>query len=140
MAPQAGFNAKVRINSQLFSAAEWSVDEEARDLETTNTEGTPGSLGTGIIGKESRISGVKGMRVMIRQATFDPNENVFVAPRSVVVGTFATVQIYPSGLAGFSYYLPNMLVLTSNYHGQADGLQPLSLTGKGDGVYNAPII
>ena len=136
MAATAGYNAKIRLNGQNFSGAEWSVEDQVVDIPVTNTEGKTGnSVGTGSPGYESHIAGPRMSRVTIKQASFDPSENPFIAPMSVNVGSYTSIQIYPGGTTGRSINLSGVLITRSSYNGRADRDQPLSLEGVTDGVF-----
>lgn len=137
MAPQAGFEAKIRVNGQVYAGAEYSVRDAAGDVDTTNTEGeaanpdgpapTPGA--------ESHLGGSQAARVTIKQASFDPDANPFQAPTALNVGTWAHIQIFPAGLGGVSFNHPSVLILESNYSGTAKMGQPLEFSGITDGGY-----
>ena len=138
---QAGYQAKIRINGQVFSGAEWSVEEEAGDGDCTNTEGIAGNAATtgGVEpGTESRVPCASRARVRIKQASFNTGENWFAAPRNVLVGSYADVQIFPAGLSGVNWDFPSLLILQSNYNGTAKLLQPLEFSGTSDGNYFTP--
>src|ERR687887_581879 len=100
MAPVAGFNAKVRVNATLFSCTRWSVRDTVTDLDITNTEGTTGSGAAAAPGFETRVAGPGVAEVTISNASFDPSEDPFTSPLSVISGTYVAVLIYPNGLSG----------------------------------------
>lgn len=136
---QAGFQAKIRINGQVYSGAEWSVEEEAGDGDCSNTEGIPGNpSGTTEIGTESRVACVSRARVRVKQASFNTAENWFATPRLLIVGAYVVVRIYPAGLSGVNWYFPSLLLLQCNYNGTAKMLQPLEFSGTSDGGYFLP--
>jgi hypothetical protein len=140
MAPIAGFNAKVRIGTAIFSCTRWSVRDTVADLDTTNTEGVTGS-GTGAApGFETRVAGPGVAEVTITNASFDPTENPFATPRNLAAGVYAAVTIFPDfgGSPSNFWSFPSLLITSAEQAGEAKGLTPITFTGRTDGFYSVP--
>jgi hypothetical protein len=141
MTQRAGFNSKVDVGSSALSAQQWSVDETAGPLRTSNTEGVPGnSAAAGAPGYGSAVADVKELTATVTNATWDEAENWFDAPRSINVGTYITMSIWPTARGGANkrWFFPNALVTSVRHTGSVPGAQPVSFTVQGDGVWFEP--
>ncbi len=139
MAPLAGFVFKVRINGAVFSCTRYRVVDSATGQDITNSEGTTGSGAAAVAGRQTVVAGNSAARVEISNASFDPSEDPFAAPRSLKRGTYAHVAIYPAGIAaGNPWDFPNLYLESVTHEGDAKALQPVSFSGITDGDYTTP--
>ena len=140
MAPVAGFNGKVRVNNTLYSCVRWSVRDSVGDLDITNTEGVTGSTtGQAVAGFETRVAGCGVAEISITNASWDPNEDPFATPRSIIAENYARIQIYINGTSGPYYLFYSALITSVEQNGEAKGLEPVSFTARSDGNYLMPV-
>jgi hypothetical protein len=137
MAPTAGFNARVTVNSTAYTCTRWSVRATVADLDITNTEGTTGSGVADAPGFETRVAGPAVAEVTITDASWDPDEDHFGNPFDVAEGSYAAVRIFfdvnsPSDFWDF----PSLLITSVEQQGEAKGLEPITFTGRSDGEYS----
>lgn len=151
---QAGFNAKGRINTAVYTFATYRARDTAQDQNVSNTEGIPGnpSFPAGVNGtiatnNDSRITSQSHMEADVTNATFDTLANPFGAPTGpntpiggavVKSGQYIALRIYPAGIGSVSWWSPSFMVLTNSQDGDVKALQPVSFSGMSDGWYQTP--
>jgi hypothetical protein len=138
MAMLPGFAFKVRVNGALYTATEVDVDDDDQSADTTNSEGTGAPVA--VPGFNTSTPCNLRARVTVRNASFDPAENPFAAPRNVRAGSFIELTVYTDGVGSESYDFPSFHVQRTTYNPRApgNGLQPFSFEGESVGPYTDP--
>jgi len=127
--PIAGFNAKVRINGQIFDCQEFSIDDEVTEGDVTTFEGEGFSDAIGCIEKAT---------VTLKQASYDTENNPYGTPQVLIPRTEVVLEIYPQGLAASPWQFPSFLILKLSHNGNANQLQPVDLSGRTRGRFFRP--
>ncbi len=134
MAARAGFNFKVRLNSNIYYAKDCRVHLTGADLNVSNSEGIQGGSGLSYntLGWMARICGLRDVEFTITQATFDDNNNPFSNPISLHVGQYVGVVVWLNGINLQGWAVDNALVLDVDNANDVNGLEVVTLTAKGD--------
>ena len=135
----AGFNVKCRVNGAVYTVKRVSLRETSPDLDVSNSEGkTGGAAGRVVVGTRAVISGNDKTVITLTNPTWDDAENPFLAGRSVSIGHYASIQVYPVGLTGVHWNYPSALCIDVGIEGDVDGLIPPSCTFTSDGGFDEP--
>jgi len=134
-------DARVLLRGTLYATQEFSFDETSQLDDCSNTEGVPANtaLGSAAFGYASKLCDIISCRVMIRNATFDDTSNPFALPIALSAGFYLPVRVYPAGLGGVSWNIPNMAVSGVSHGGRVPGPQPITITGESDGLFSHPL-
>lgn len=138
---QAGFQAKIRVNSTAYAGATYQLSDECPEQDVSNTEGIPGNplaAANIAIGNTAVIGGLKRFMATIRNATFDVLSNPFAAPFAIASSTYIALLVFLNGAAGVKWSAPSFYVNRSSSDGDVKGLQPVAFGGIGDGAYSVP--
>jgi hypothetical protein len=135
MGEVAGSKLKVRINGQVFKASRVSVQDRVDLGNITASESLPDADG---VVRKQKLPQTGDGTLTITNATYDPEENAFVAPRNIRTGVAVAVRVYPDGLDGEPWDFPRVFFGQVGHDIDVNALQPLTLTGETDGVYYTP--
>lgn len=137
---QAGFMAKIRINSVAYATATYQISDDCPEQDVSNTEGIAGNplIPSNVPGFSGFIGGLRRFSATIRGATFDVLSNPFTAPFSVFSSTYIALRVFLNGAAGVSWQSPSFFVNRSSQDQDVRALQPISISGVGDGSYSVP--
>lgn len=132
MAFHAGYNARVEIDSVVFCAIRWSVNESVDDLDTTNFCGD---------GYATRIRGIRQAEITL-EMNWDETNNFFMTPPDAQVGEKVVIELYPDvdSNPADKYDFPSVLVTGINFDVDVRGLVKTTLTGMSDGSYTIPVV
>jgi hypothetical protein len=131
----AGSKLKVRINGQVFKAARVSVQDRVDMGNITSSESPADQDG---VVRKNKLPQTGDGTVTITNATYDPAENAFAAPRNIRSGVPVAVKVFPDGLDGDLWDLPRVYFGQVGHDIDVNALQPLTLTGETDGIYFPP--
>ncbi len=135
-------DARFLINTFLVAVQEWDADTEHNECDVSNTEGLLGNPNVfnaaGLSGTvdncRSFISDIGRVRGMIRNATWDEVNNIFLPPLVVLSGQYFILSYFPSGITGPQYGPWNCLCIRANHKGVVgQGTQPLTIYFTTDG-------
>ncbi len=150
---QAGFKAKILVANTHYSSAVWTVDAVVPDLRTPNVEGAlsvtqkngfaPFTGNREDVGFITRRPGLVSADVMVRNATFDVEENPFSAPLLFALGLAASadyyaVQILPAGMDGPKWDFPYLMIVQLSQQSSSTGLSPITFMGRSHGKFGFP--
>src|SRR4051812_17768639 len=135
MGQLSGFNARVMINGANYGWAEWSFNDTAPALDTTNGEGVTGSGSVGSPGFEGNVPGHRKGTLRVKNATFDTNNSEFESPLSLKSGDVVEALIYPDRDDEFFHNFPAVRLTSVQGEGRIKDLQPISFEGSTDGEY-----
>ncbi len=132
MAFHAGYNAQVEIDSVVFCAIRWSVNESVEDLDTTNFCGD---------GFATRIRGIRQAEITI-EMNWDETNNFNMTPPNAQVGEKVVIELYPDvdSNPADKYDFGSVLVTGVNFDVDVRGLVKTTLTGMSDGSYSIPVV
>ncbi len=132
MAFHAGYNATVGIESIIFCATRWSVNESVEDLDTTNFCGD---------GYATRIRGIRQAEITI-EMNWDDTNNFFMLPPNAQVGEKILIELYPDFDSNpvDKYNFSSALITGINFDVDVRGLVKTTLTAMSDGSYIIPEI
>ena len=152
MARKVGYDARVRIG--VFSSTtslgtmvnyavrRWVWDESSPGQDTTNSEGIPAmgddsTNSPAAVGYAATARNIRRVRVTLEQATFDDqaNQNPWASPLVITAGKYIRVEIYPDRSASTYHFVRTLYVERVNPSGDVNGLQPITLEGVSDGVF-----
>lgn len=123
-------NAQIRTaGSTVLEAAEWSVNDNADEIDDTSFEdGGYGSLETGI--KQATVN-IKGF--------WNPTSNQHTTPLNIFSGsTLTTSKLYLNSTTGKYWDFPILKILTVNSVAAVRGGIQYDFTAKSDGAYTPP--
>jgi hypothetical protein len=126
-----GFNCKVLINGVNYVAQKVRIRATVQESSTTNFEG--GGFA------ESKDT-IERCEVEITQASFDPNNNPFGAPVVVTPRSIIDLQVYPDDLDSVPWHLPRAQIFELSHEADAEGLQPISMTVRSQGLFFYPMV
>lgn len=137
---QAGFQAKIRVNSTAYAGASYRIADECQEQDVSNTEGIAGNPAapSNTVGYSGYIGGLRRFTADIRNATFDVLSNPFLAPFSLAASSYIALRVFLNGSSGVSWQSNSFFVNRIGTDGEIRGLQPISFSGLGDGFYSVP--
>lgn len=123
-------NAKIKANSStVLEAAEWSVTDEAGEIDDTSFEdGGYGSLTTGIIQATVNV-----------KAFWNPTSNQHTSPLNIFSGSVLTTnKFYLNDTTGKYWDFPRLVITSVNETAVVrEGIR-YEFTAKTDGTYTPP--
>ena len=131
-----GYAVKVLINGGRFAVKGLNWRVRIPGLQTTNNEGAYQPVATP--GTTTVIAGVGTLMIDFDTPSWDTTQNPFLAPFSVVPGTYITIQVLPAGIGGVSLYSPSFYVEEGGYNHAAEQLAPGRFSGQGNGNWSNP--
>jgi hypothetical protein len=135
MAEIGGGNLKVRINSQIFKAQTASIRDTVGEGDVTSSESEQDADS---ITCTDVIPTVATTRITLKNASYDPAENDFIAPRNLRRGMVVAVQIFPDGLDSEPWSYAACLVLEVSHDIDINNLQPVTITMRAKGAGTQP--
>lgn len=123
-------NAKIRVSSTVLEAAEWSVADEAGEIDDSSFEdGGYGSLTTGLNQATVNV-----------KAFWNPTSNQHTSPLNIYSGSvLTTVKFYCNDTTGKYWDFPRLVILSVNETAVVrEGIR-YEFTAKSDGTYTPPL-
>jgi hypothetical protein len=141
MAMLSGNVARLFVNGIAFFFDTLDV-EEVNDIQRVdNSEGItpqvnplPAQIGTHV-----SINGNGCLTVQVNQPSLDLARNPWLVPFSIGAGLFVSLQIFPGGLGGASWYSPTFHIARCGQRINTQTLQPDFFSGESSGAYLRPI-
>src|SRR5207248_2431645 len=135
MGEVAGSRLKVRYNGQVLKARRVSWQDRVDLGNVTSSESVADADG---IVRKDKIPQTGDMTVRIENASYDPTENMFVAPRSIRSGVPAILYVYPDGLDGDRIVVNDFVPTQVGGDIDVNALQPCTIDGESSGLYFLP--
>jgi hypothetical protein len=129
----AGWEYRVFVDGTALRARRFSFKPAVPELDVTDSE-SPSNAALDFVYAET-LYGVGKVTWSIEQATFDPDDNPFASPLSLLVGTYHDFEIEPRDSAERHTF--KGLILGNTHDGEVTGLQPITIEGVSDGVFTS---
>lgn len=130
----------VTVNGVTLRAQEVEIEAISEDDDVTVTTGEPANeaIGVASIGTKATLTDVIGVRVRVRNGSYDAAENLFSGAVNIKAGNYCTLAISPDKISlGQSPWLfPSFAVLRVMQGGRIPGPNPVTFEGKSDGGFS----
>jgi hypothetical protein len=133
-------DARFLINTFFVAFQEWDANAEAPEIDVSNSEGYLGNSNFtgGLSGTDencrSYIPEIHRVQGLLRNASWDEENNIYLGPVAVKKGAYFTLSYFPSGVAGPAYGPWNCLCTRINHRGIiGQGAQPVTIHFTTDG-------
>jgi hypothetical protein len=132
----AGFNAAVQINGINYIASKYTIRETVDEGDVTHFNSGLSNSGRSV--QEERLPTKRRCEVTVERATLDSSDNPFQAPHTVEADRNIALTLDHDKPATLSWVFPTFLVLSVDTSADVGMLEPVSFSGKTDGVYQRP--
>lgn len=132
----AGFNTAIQINAQLYIAAKFTLRETVDEGDVTHFHSGLSNSTRSVY--EERLPTKRRIEVTIERATLDTADNPFQAPHTIEADRNIALVINHDKAGTLTWSIPDFLVLSVDASADVGMLEPVSFSGKSDGVYLRP--
>src|SRR5262245_7495560 len=132
----AGFNTAIQINAQLYIAAKFTLRETVDEGDVTHFPSGLSNSTRSVY--EERLPTKRRIEVTIERATLDTADNPFQAPHTIEADRNIALVINHDKAGTLTWSIPDFLVLSVDASADVGMLEPVSFSGKSDGVYLRP--
>jgi hypothetical protein len=132
----AGFNGNVLVNGQFYIASKWTVRETVDEGDVTHFLSGLSNSTRSVY--EERIPTKRRIEVTVERATLDTADNPFQAPHTIEADRNVELIIQHDKAGTLQWQIPDFLILSVDPSADVGMLEPITFSGKSDGVYLRP--